>query len=338
LAIQQLAQQQDWPVISDVTSGLHFGPEVAGVVRHVDALVSASGFSERLRPKHVLQFGTRFLSKSLLQALSAEPPESWVVVTPREGRFDPAHRVTHRVRADIDCFCLAWHRESMVPVRPEWRQAWLEGEARVESVYAEHLDHAETLTEPGVARAVTRLIPQLHGLVLGASMPVRDVNQVSYPSTHRVHVTANRGASGIDGTFATSVGFAKGLMQPVTVLLGDLSALHDLNSLSLISKSPVPVIVVIVNNDGGGIFHFLPMADDSAEFEECFGTPHGWNFGQAAGMFSLPYIHVTNLEGFVDAYRAALTSRQSRIIEVSTDRRLNVEQHRALSAVLDLPA
>lgn len=338
MAIEQLAEQRGWPIVSDVGSGLHFGPRRTGVARHVDALTGAGGFPDSLKPDRILQFGSRFLSKSLLQALEATPLEAWIQVVAREGRFDPLHRVTHRVVADPDRFCLQLHREREHAADNQWTLAWLRADQEVERVYAEQLDGAHTLTEPGVARAVTRLLPNLHGLVLGASMPVRDVNQFAARNPNRIHVACNRGASGIDGTLATAAGFARGLHQCVTVLLGDLAALHDLNSLVLVAKCRAPVIVVVVNNHGGGIFHFLPMADQSEAFERFFGTPHEWEFGSAAAQFGLPYALAGDMEEFQDTYRDALDQRKSCLIEVQTDRERNVEQHRALAEILKLPA
>ncbi|MGA0332867.1 MAG: 2-succinyl-5-enolpyruvyl-6-hydroxy-3-cyclohexene-1-carboxylate synthase [Kiritimatiellia bacterium] len=338
LAIEQLGELQGWPIVSDVTSGLHFGPRRNPLVRHVDALVGNFGFPESLRPDHVLQFGCRFLSKKLLQALETQPPRCWIQVTGREGRFDPLHRVTHRFINEIDRFCLFWHQERMSPTEPGWRKAWIRADAAVEKVYAEQLDESATLTEPGVARAVTRMLPNLHGLVLGASMPVRDVNQFAAPNRRQIHVASNRGASGIDGTLATAVGFARGLFQCVTVLLGDLSTLHDLNSLALVHQSRVPVIVIVINNHGGGIFHFLPVKENAEEFETFFGTPHEWDFEHAAGQFDLPYARIHDMEEFGQAYEEALSTRKSCLIEVQTDREQNVQQHLALAEMLKLPA
>lgn len=337
LAIEQLGELQGWPIISDVCSGLHFGPRHHKLVRHVDALVGGEGFPEALKPDHILQFGCRFLSKKLTLALEAQPPITWIQVTGREGRFDPLHRVSHRFVSEIDRFCLFWHQERLAATEAGWKRGWVEADAEAERVYHEQLDGAHTLTEPGVARAVTRLLPHLHGLVLGASMPIRDINQFAAPNRHQIHVASNRGASGIDGILATAVGFARGLNQCVTVLLGDLSTLHDLNSLALVSDSKVPVIVIVVNNHGGGIFHFLPVNDASAEFETFFGTPHEWDFEHAAGQFDLPYAHIKDLEEFVQAYEEALSTRKSCVIEVETDRQQNVEQHAALAEMLKLP-
>ena len=337
MAIEQMAEQRGWPIVSDISSGLHFGPRRKGVVRHVDALTGSHGFPEPLQPDHVMQFGCRFLSKNFLQALEASSLHSWVQVVAREGRFDPLHRVTHRFVADIDRFCLQWHQEVGDRRGGIWLREWLKADREVDRVYAEQLDEADRLTEPSLARAVTRLLPNLQGLVLGASMPVRDVNRYAAPTSHRIHVASNRGASGIDGTLATAAGFARGLHQCVTVLLGDLSALHDLNSLALVAQSRVPVIVVVVNNHGGGIFHFLPMADDSQEFERFFGTPHEWDFESAADQFELPYARVEDLETFEEAYEEAQETGRSCVIEVQTDRRDNVRVHRALAEALDLP-
>ncbi len=337
LAVNQLAGQRGWPIVSDISSGLHFGPHRTGVVRHVDALVGHEGFPESLRPGCVLQFGPRFLSKRLLQSLEAAPLRVWAVVTPREGRFDPLHRVTHRFSSDIDRFCLQFGHGADAERDTEWKLGWLQADQRVELLYQEHLDSAHTLSEPAVARAVSRLTPNLHGLVLGASMPVRDVNQFAARNPNHVHVACNRGASGIDGTIATAAGFSRGLNRPVSVLLGDLTALHDLNSLAMLADPRNRVIVVVVNNHGGGIFHFLPMAERSEDFERFFATPHEWRFQHAARQFGLPYAHPRDMEEFIDTYRDALDKGMSCVIEVETHRDQNVEHHQALAEILQLP-
>ena len=337
LAVSQLSEVRGWPVVSDVTSGLHFGPQRNGIVRHVDALMGPDGFPDALHPDVILQFGPRFLSKTLLESLAAGPVPIWIQVSPREERLNPTHRVTHRICTEIDQFCFDLEREAGNPSVSAWKAAWLKADIEVEKTYQRHLDQAKTISEPGIARSISRHLPNLNGLVLGASMPVRDMNLYAARNPHHIHVAANRGASGIDGTLATAAGFALGLQQGVTVLLGDLTCLHDLNSLSLIRQSRFPVVVVVVNNHGGGIFHFLPMADSSPAFEKFFGTPHPWDFEYAAAQFQLPYAKPSDMPEFVDTYRDALENRESCVIEVQTDRKRNVEQHLALKESLDLP-
>ena len=162
------------------------------------------------------------------------------------------------------------------------------GQTRVlASVFDRLTDDSAGISEPGVARRVTQLVPTTHVLYLASSMPIRDVDMFADGSGNPCWVGANRGASGIDGTIASGVGAGFAAGSRATILCGDLALLHDLNSLALLgSRSD---IVVVVNNDGGGIFSFLPIAEHTELFEPWFGTPHGYSFEAAAGMFGLRY-------------------------------------------------
>jgi 2-succinyl-5-enolpyruvyl-6-hydroxy-3-cyclohexene-1-carboxylate synthase len=160
-------------------------------------------------------------------------------------------------------------------------------------------------------------------------MPIRDVDSFSGASG-AVVARANRGASGIDGTVASAVGVSIGRGGPVTVLLGDLAMLHDLNSLSLVRSSSHPVVVIVINNDGGGIFSFLPVAEHTGVFETYFGTPHGLGFESAAAMFGLPYRMADGTSSFEKAYAELCRAGTSGLIEVRTDREENRALHRQL--------
>ena len=161
--------------------------------------------------------------------------------------------------------------------------------------------------EPFVARGVSRNVPHDHGLVVASSMPVRDLDTYAAAGGAPVPVAANRGASGIDGTVATAAGFARGLERPVTLLIGDLALLHDLNSLAMLRD--VHVVVVVLNNDGGGIFSFLPVARHEEFFEPYFGTPQGVGFEPAAKMFGLDYEHPGTIGGFRRGLRLCVRPR-----------------------------
>jgi 2-succinyl-5-enolpyruvyl-6-hydroxy-3-cyclohexene-1-carboxylate synthase len=176
------------------------------------------------------------------------------------------------------------------------------------------------------------------------SMPIRDLDMYAVathhpPSTiHQPRIGANRGTSGIEGAIAAATGFAVGLQAPVTAIVGDLSSLYDLNSFALLQRNIQPVIVVIINNDGGGIFSFLPIAKSTEIFDTYFGTPHGVNFSHAAAMFELDYYHPQTPDELVRDYNRALVvggaspteNRRSAIIEVTTDRTENLQFHQAL--------
>jgi len=140
-------------------------------------------------------------------------------------------------------------------------------------------------------------------------------------------VGANRGASGIDGTVASAAGFATGISRPITLLVGDLALLHDLNSLALLEKTPVPVTVVVLNNNGAGIFDFLPVAECKDILEPFFITPHGKTFTEAASMFNLAYDRPDSAESFVTIYQKATEGDRSSLIEVSIDRHYSFDIH-----------
>ena len=354
-AARALARALGWPLLPDAASRLRFGldsratedgateddimeGEAAVCAPHYDALLGAGAFADAHRPDAAIHLGGTFVSKRLRLWLDAARPRPWVVARPSPQRLDPTHAVTHHVEAAVAPFCrrLAARLEGRhMEAEAGWRRRWTEASAAVARVLdaPDALGDADALTEPRTARLVTRHRPAGHALVLASSMPVRDADRYGDAAGAGGLVAANRGASGIDGTVATAAGVAHGTGRPVTLLIGDLALLHDLSSLHLLAGAPV--VVVALNNDGGGIFHFLPIAAHTDVFEPFFGTPHGRTFEGAAAMFGLAYHRPTTPRAFADAYAAACTAAEqagaSALIEVATDRAAN----RALHAALD---
>jgi 2-succinyl-5-enolpyruvyl-6-hydroxy-3-cyclohexene-1-carboxylate synthase len=326
-AVLRLAGTLGWPLLPDLGSQVRLGSE--GIAAHYDALVAGDSFAGSHVPEAVVHVGGRALSKRLEQFLASSRPDPYVVVRENPFRLDPAHRVTHSVEANVLDFCtaLVWAATEAPPaMNPLWTAGWLEASEEV----ARHLEgiFSGEPNEPLVARLLSRNVPPDHGLVVASSMPVRDLDTYATTDGAPVPVAANRGASGIDGTVATAAGFARGLGRPVTLLIGDLALLHDLNSLAMLRD--VHVIVVVLNNDGGGIFSFLPIARHEEFFEPYFGTPQGVGFEPAAKMFGLAYEHPGTMEEFVEAYGSACARGSSSLIEVKTDRKENVTLHRRL--------
>ncbi|OZC04336.1 2-succinyl-5-enolpyruvyl-6-hydroxy-3-cyclohexene-1-carboxylic-acid synthase [Rubricoccus marinus] len=328
-ACRRAAEATGWVLLADVLSGART-PEASGAPFY-DLALSSAAFAASHAPDAVVHVGARPTSKRL-QALIDRAPLA-IRISPEAGRLDPAHRVTHRITADpgpaLDALAAA------VRSSPEagWREAWNAASGAVAGVIEDALSGGE-ITEPHVARTVAALAPS--ALVVAASMPIRDVDSFGQPLAP---VFANRGASGIDGTVATAGGVARGLGAPTVLLIGDLALLHDLNSLALLRSGP-PVVVVAVNNDGGGIFHFLPIAPGGSgpaplapeAFEPFFGTPHGLDFADAAAMFGLRYYAPDSARFFERYLEEALASGASAIIEVCTDRHANAALHRAITA------
>jgi 2-succinyl-5-enolpyruvyl-6-hydroxy-3-cyclohexene-1-carboxylate synthase len=172
------------------------------------------------------------------------------------------------------------------------------------------------------------MVPANHVLYVASSMPVRDFDMFADDSGNAPWVGANRGASGIDGTVASAVGAARSVEQRATIVCGDLALLHDLNSLALLKDRRDTVVVF--NNDGGGIFSFLPIAEHGDIFETWFATPHGFTFESAARMFGLRYSVPQTMGALSQSYDEALSSSQSTLIEVRTERSENINLHHDL--------
>ena len=332
-AVCRLARALGWPLLPDVGSGLRLGEggRLLTVAPYYDVMLAAERFSTAHSPEAVLHIGGRSTSKRLAQFLERHRPDPYVVVRTSPSRLDPYHQVTHYIEAGVRAFCdalteLAGQKLGSAPTA--WGTAWREASAATGRALDQFFEDDKRLSEPAVARQVSRWIPQEHGLCLASSMPVRDMDAFADPSGGpAVPVVSNRGASGIDGTVATAAGMAEGLGRPVTLVIGDLALLHDLNSLALLRQNGPPVILVVINNDGGGIFSFLPIAEHREVFEPYFGTPHGLSFKAAAALFGLVYHHPVTVAAFKEAYTSACRKGVSTLIEVTTDRAANRALH-----------
>jgi 2-succinyl-5-enolpyruvyl-6-hydroxy-3-cyclohexene-1-carboxylate synthase len=324
--VSALADCLGWPLLADIVSGARLHQTGATGIPYADQILASEEADEQLTPDVVVHVGGRPTSKRLVQFLARTRPAEYVVVQPHPSRYDPHHHVTRRIEAPVGSWC-----EALVD-RIEPRKdttAWLDRWQRANRAAAQQLrsllDEGDDLSEPMAIRRITRQIGSGHGLVLGSSMPIRDADRFAVPDGPPAFVTANRGASGIDGLVATAAGVCDGLEQPTTLVLGDLALLHDLNSLNLLQERPL--VVVVLNNDGGGIFHFLPIAEQFDDFEAYFGTPHGRTFEGAGTLFGVPYVRALSPDGFSEAYRDALLRDGGTLIEVPSDRPRNRTLH-----------
>jgi 2-succinyl-5-enolpyruvyl-6-hydroxy-3-cyclohexene-1-carboxylate synthase len=303
-AIDALAERLGWPILAEVTSN---GRTLKSSIPYYDSILKTQ---PSLRPTAVLHLGDRWISKTMNEWLNVAP---YFLVAEHERRHDPFHRVTHRFVCNPNTFCKALlpHLAS----RTGWSSLWREHAAKI----SENLDlfFAENpaLSELTLIRMIEKL-PAEWALFLANSMPVRDANTLFFPGDQSAEVFCNRGLSGIDGNIATMVGIAQGANRPVLGLIGDQTTLHDLNSLALLKKSPHPVICLVVNNGGGGIFSYLPIAEKTEILETYFAAAHTLNFEKAAQMFDLPYTNPTSPQQLTDA----LAKPVSQLIEVTTTR------------------
>lgn len=323
-SVLALAEKLNWPVFPDVTSGLRLGNSHKNVIHYFDQILLGRD-RPRPVPMGVLHLGGRMTSKRWYDYIEQIKPSEYIMVLNHPLRNDPLHGVTLRVQSRVDDFCNALAQKVTKGKANPFLSSLQKLNGRIDGIVEEYFGKEAQLSEAAAARLVTQHIPDDSGLFLASSLPVREVDMYADPKGKPVVVGANRGASGIDGTLASACGFAVGLQKRVTLLIGDLALLHDLNSLAMLKQSLHPVVAVVLNNDGGGIFHFLPIAQFKSGFEKFFGTPHGLTFAAAAEMFDLNYVKPASAWEFIRAYRAAAQSRTSTLIEIESDRTRNVK-------------
>ena len=314
-AILDLAKNLGWPVLADASSGARLRP---GIIRHADWILQRHDVPP---PERVLHFGGALVSKRIGKWLSACRGTDCLQVRMFPERLDPWEQHPVFIRAGIQPFCESLESIAMPMDANTWIESWRRADGVVGATIEAELSTDDAVTEPAILRALADVAADTKWPVfLGNSMPIRDFDSCAAAvSKAVVPIFANRGASGIDGNIATVAGLALGCASPLLAVLGDLAALHDLNSLPLLQG--LPVTLVIINNGGGGIFRFLPIDVE----ERLLETPHAWEFRGAAQQFGMEYHQVASLLEL----RKLLAERHvaPRILECRTDRGDNHALH-----------
>ncbi len=334
-AVLRLAAKLNWAVFADIQSGLRLSDDLPNLVHYFDLLLLTDRSILLEQIDTVIQFGTRIISSRWQKWLANHPPKHYVTIVNDAERHDSSHLVSLRIEADI----AEIGDRLAYDLSPSPPSPWVQQLRQASDIIGGSVDKflkTPQLTEPSIARTISQLIPSQHGLWVANSMPIRDLDMYGVGVKDKIglRIGANRGTSGIEGAIAAATGFAAGLQAPVIAIIGDLASLHDLNSLALLQRSLQPVIVIIINNDGGGIFSFLPIAKSTDIFEAYFGTPHGLNFSHAAAMFGVDYYHPLDRAELIANYTRSSEHRRSAIIEVTTDRAENWQFHQDLQQYL----
>lgn len=329
-AVFRLAQQINWPVFPDINSGLRFQLSKHNFIPYYNQIFSVKKLQEKFIPETILQFGSRIVSKRILEFIEQVKPKNYVQVLNHPYRHDPHHNVSFRIEAAIEKVCQFLLNEISSNPKLPWLESLVETSNVFESVIDNFIHPDQVVSEISIARIVSQVIPEKSALFLASSMPIRDMDMFASTNGSIIPVAANRGASGIDGTLASAAGFAVGNNLPVTVVIGDLAMIHDLNSLMLLRSIEQPIVIVLVNNNGSGIFSFLPIVDFGDIFEKFFGTPHELTFEKAAEMFGIEYSNPQTNKEFQKIYQEALMNEKTTLIELRTDRKENLEFHKKI--------
>ena len=309
-ALAELAELAGWPVLAEPSSGARRGPNALAAYQY---LLAAPGFIRDHRPDLIVAAGRPGLSRGQTAFLGPGSAGRHVVVTQGPGQWADPQRAATDVAARLR---LTGAPPAGTAGQGAWLDAWRRADEAATSAVDAVLDAREDLTEPRLARDLVGALPGGALLWIASSQPVRDMDGGARPRAD-VRVLASRGASGIDGTTSSAIGAALAHDGPAFALIGDLALLHDAAGLALGPQEPRPdLCLVVVNNDGGGIFSSLEPAAFPASFERLFGTPHGTRVDHLAAAFGLPYQRLEH----PGELPKALQGRGLRIVEARTDR------------------
>jgi 2-succinyl-5-enolpyruvyl-6-hydroxy-3-cyclohexene-1-carboxylate synthase len=334
-SVQRLAVTLGWPVIADPASGLRSGTALDGSLVHgADLLLRDADTAGALRPDLVVRFGGLPTSKAVNQWLARHPAADVWLVDPAAGFRDPQHRATRMLRASSRQFCELVAADAGAPGAEgrAWLGLWRQAD-RVARVAVEQVLASETrLFTPQLAQLLWSSLPDGAVLYAANSMAIREIDAFAGSRGGSLCVLANRGVNGIDGQVSAALGAAAGLRRPTVLWCGDLTLLHDLSGLLAGRLQGADLTIVVSNDDGGGIFEYLPVAQvvPRSMFESMFAVPHGLDLSALAGGLGWDAVRASSAGSFVQALSRALQGGRH-VIEVPVDRAANTALHGTLS-------
>jgi 2-succinyl-5-enolpyruvyl-6-hydroxy-3-cyclohexene-1-carboxylate synthase len=319
-AVAGLARKLGWPVWADIRSGLRSDPAFAR---------SRTWFEQRvLRGDQdvdfVLHLGGDFVSKALLTLFRERFSGEYVKIPGSAPHLDPTGQCSTTLAGSIPTLCGTI--EGLAKGGPATPAPGADTYEALERQLVDESKPDRQLSEPAVGYLLSKHLSDASGLVIGNSMPIRCCDRFAIQGHLPQDIACNRGVSGIDGTIATAIGYGAGLGKPVVCLLGDLSFMHDMNSLSQLESLPSQLVLAVINNRGGGIFHHLPIAGQTDVFKPFFETPHGYTFESTARQFGIDYVAAATNGEFVEALQAMLRNGgRHGVIELSVDQAFNMQ-------------
>ncbi|MBK3496114.1 2-succinyl-5-enolpyruvyl-6-hydroxy-3-cyclohexene-1-carboxylic-acid synthase [Viridibacillus sp. YIM B01967] len=327
-AVWNFIRQLKWPVLVESLSHLrtNIPADCMGlIIDQYDAILKNESFKAAMAPDTVIRFGAQPVSKPLTLFLTKAKLVNYIVVDEDSMFRDSLAIATHHVHANVS----DWLED--VAVEAAGDATYVADWMTANDIATKHIECylAEETDEGAMAATLFANLPEASDLFASSSMPIRDVDTFFNKTSKDIKIFANRGTNGIDGVVSTAFGLQLARQRETYLLIGDLSFLHDVNGLIATRYQACNMTIVVMNNDGGGIFSYLAQAKEEAHYEELFGTPSGLEFKDIAQMYGAEYKAVEAKEDFTKVLQAP-KEKPLRLIEVFTDRQKNVATHRKL--------
>lgn len=323
-SVRRLARATGYPLLIEAT-GAHRRDEIG----HYDSFMRSPNFCKTHAPEIVIRFGAMPTSKSYMLWLERHISCQQIVVGSTNS--DPTHGITQSLNIYPANFCeqLANYLENYAQTAwqdKQWRLDFELAESIAEHTINDALGAIEELFDGKVYAELAQILPANSHIYVASSTPIRDLDTF-FHSDRPIKVLANRGANGIDGTISSALGAAWGCDQPMVLICGDLAFYHDLNGLLAAKKYDISLTIILLNNDGGGIFNLLPISKFEHTFEEFFGTAHGIDFAPIISAYNCEHVLIQDWQHFHKALTNSLESQGTQVLEIKSDRQRNKELH-----------
>ncbi|SFE37227.1 2-succinyl-5-enolpyruvyl-6-hydroxy-3-cyclohexene-1-carboxylic-acid synthase [Alteribacillus iranensis] len=328
--ILELAEQLQFPVLADPLSHIRSNRDSEAIIDTYDTFLRNEKAVECMKPDVVLRFGAMPVSKPLLLFLKKWKDAEHLIVDEGSGWREPVGVPAHMFFSDEETFCSSVLKELANDhgKDSDWLSLWKTMNDQTKSAL-QHVYEDKELNEGKLFALLQKQMPEDSTLFVGNSMPIRDVDTFFHTNNKGIQILANRGANGIDGVVSTAIGVSQ-VRENTILAIGDISFYHDMNGLLAAKQLKCDLTIIVVNNDGGGIFSFLPQSQEEEYFEKLFGTPHGLDFSHAAALYDASFYRIHNWDEWDRAFQNSMEKKGLKIIEVQTERTTNATNHRKL--------
>ncbi|MEH1855389.1 MAG: 2-succinyl-5-enolpyruvyl-6-hydroxy-3-cyclohexene-1-carboxylic-acid synthase [Nostoc sp.] len=319
-AIARLSQTLKWPVLAEGLSPVRNYAELNPyLISTYDLILRNQQLVKQLAPEMVIQVGEMPTSKELRTWIDATQSRRWVI-DPSDQNLDPLHGRTTHLRISVEDIKI---EEKNKFISSDYGKQWCDAETKVRLVVDQTMGKIDEMIESKAAWLISQILPPETPLFIANSMPVRDVEYFWKPNNLGVRSHFNRGANGIDGTLSTALGIAH-RQQSSVMLTGDLALLHDTNGFLIRNKFVGNLTIVLINNNGGGIFEMLPVAKFDPPFEEFFGTPQDIDFAQLCATYNVQHELITSWQQLQQRLNQ-LPTIGIRVLELRTNRKADAK-------------
>jgi len=322
--VYHLAKLTGFPIIADGASNLRFTSDSNDyVISTASTFLRSEEIRKQIRPDLILRFGRMPTTNVLSDFLSSHSEARQILINSSGKRFDASNSVDTIVRSTPAIFIERLNQmlldNKVTESQREFGDWIFQFEQQMTSMLTEQLENTTEFFEGKVFEEILTVMPEKAPLIVSSSMPIRDLDYYGFPRGKEIPLYFNRGVSGIDGVTSTALGIITASDRPGILVTGDLAFYHDLNGLLAAKKYQIPLTVVLINNDGGGIFNMLPISKFSDTFQEQFITAHGLDFEPVVKMYNGQFYRPENWKVLRENLQTSLNSSQLNVIEIKTD-------------------